>query len=90
MENANLTKRKTRGKKGAKSIIMLPLDFWDLSLFLAVMALILMITSNLLLPHNVNSKILINNKRLEKAAIIVSSLFLITVILRIINSIIIL
>ena len=69
---------------------MFPLDFWDLSFFLAVMALILMITLKLLLPQNVNPKILINKKRLEQAAIIISLLFLITVVLRIINSILIL
>ena len=74
-------------KIGAERTVMFPLDFWDLSLFLAVMALVLMVTSKLLLPNNVNPTILINKKRLEKAAIVISSLFLITVILRIISSI---
>ena len=69
---------------------MFPLDLWDLSLFLAVMALMLMITSKLLLPHSVNPKILINKKRLEKAAILIASLFLMTVLWRIITSVIIL
>ena len=69
--------------------MMFPLDFWDLSLFFAVMALILIITSGLLSTRSGKPNILISKKKLEKAAIAFSSLFLVTVILRIINSILI-
>lgn len=66
--------------------MMIPLDLWDLSLFLAVLALILFITSMLLSQNQDKANILINKKKLEKATIAVSLLFIITVILRIINS----
>ena len=62
-----------------------PLGFWDVSLFLAMTAIILLITSELISPHYGKINMLINKKKLKNAAIIVSALFLITVAIRIIN-----
>jgi hypothetical protein len=60
-----------------------PLGFWDISLLLAVTAIILLITSELLLPYYGRVNILINKKKLKNTAITVSILFLITVAIRI-------
>jgi hypothetical protein len=63
--------------------MMLPLGLWDISLLLAITAIILLITSELLLPYYGKVTVLINKKRLRNAAITVSLLFLITVAIRI-------
>jgi len=62
-----------------------PLVFSDLSLLLAVTAIILLITSELLSPSYGKTNIYINNKRLKNAAVVVSILFLITLAIKIIN-----
>jgi hypothetical protein len=62
---------------------MFPIGFWDISLLLAITAIMLLITSELLLPHYGRVNILINKKKLKNAAITVSILFLITVAVRI-------
>lgn len=63
--------------------MILPADFDELSILLATMAIILLITVEVLSPHS--RKILINKKRLRKAGILFSILFLITVAIRIVN-----
>ena len=60
-----------------------PLSFLDISLFLAVTAIILLITSELISPYYGKTNFLINKKRLKRAALIVSILFLMTVAIRI-------
>jgi len=60
-----------------------PLGFWDISLWLAVTAIILLITSELISPYYGKTNILINKKRLRNIALTVSTLFLITVAIRI-------
>jgi hypothetical protein len=60
-----------------------PLSLWDISLWLAVTAIILLITSELLSPQYGKTNLLINRKRLRNTAIIISILFLITVAIRI-------
>jgi hypothetical protein len=60
-----------------------PLSFWDISLWLAVTSIILLITSELISPYYGKTNILINKRRLRNVAIIVSTLFLITVAIRI-------
>jgi hypothetical protein len=65
-----------------------PLVLSDLSLLLAVTAIILLITSELLSPSYGNTNIYINNKRLKNAALTVSILFLVTLAIRIINMVI--
>jgi len=62
-----------------------PLSFWDISLWLTITAIILLITSELLSPHYGKVNIRINKKRLQNAALAVSILFLITAAIRIIN-----
>ena len=59
--------------------MLFPLSFWDLSLWLAVTAMILLIAAELTSPYNTQTNLLINNNRLEKAALIMGILFLITV-----------
>jgi hypothetical protein len=60
-----------------------PLTFWDISLWLAVTAIILLITSELISPYYGKTNLLINKRRLRNVALSVSTLFLITVAIRI-------
>ena len=62
-----------------------PLDFWDISLWLAITAIILLITSELMSPYYGKTNILISKKRLKNTALAVSILFLATVAIRIIS-----
>ena len=65
-----------------------PLGFWDISLWLAITAIILLITSELISPYYGKTTLIINRKKLRNVALSVSTLFLITVAMRIINIII--
>ena len=60
-----------------------PLSFWDISLLLAVTAIILLITSELASPYYGKTNLIINKKRLRNIALAVSIVFLITVAIRI-------
>jgi hypothetical protein len=60
-----------------------PLSFWDISLWSAVTAIILLITSELVSPYYGKTRLLINKKRLKNAALAMSILFLVTVAIRI-------
>ena len=60
-----------------------PLSFWDISLWLAVTAIILLITSELTSPYYGKTKIPINKQKLRNAALTVGIIFLATVIIRI-------
>ncbi|MDH5266430.1 MAG: hypothetical protein OEW62_01985 [Candidatus Bathyarchaeota archaeon] len=60
-----------------------PLSFWDISLWLAVTAIILLTTSELTSPYYGKTNLLINKKRLKNAALTTGTLFLITVAIRI-------
>jgi hypothetical protein len=60
-----------------------PLSFWDISLWLAIAAIILLITSELVSPYYGKTNLFINWKRLRNVASTVSILFLITVAIRI-------
>jgi hypothetical protein len=60
-----------------------PLTFWDINLWLAITAIVLLITSELISPYYGKTNLLINKKKLRNVAIIVSTLFLITVAIRI-------
>jgi len=62
-----------------------PLDFWDISLLLAIIAIILLITSEMLSPYHGKINIRVNRKKLKNAAFAVSILFLATVAIRIIS-----
>jgi len=60
-----------------------PLSFWDISLWLAVTAIILLTTSELISPYYGKTNILINKKRLRQTALTTGILFMITVAIRI-------
>jgi len=60
-----------------------PLTFWDISLWLAVTAIILLATSELISPHYGQTSLIIEKRRLRQAALILGILFMITVIVRI-------
>jgi len=60
-----------------------PLSLWDISLWLAVTAIILLVTSELISPHYGKTNLLIKKKRLRNVALAISILFLITVVIRI-------
>jgi len=62
-----------------------PLGLWDISLWLSITAIVLLITSELLSPYYERTNIYINTKRLRNAALTVSLLFLATVAIRIIS-----
>jgi len=63
--------------------MMFPLGFWDISLLLAITAIILLITSELLSSYYERINILVNKKRLKNTALMASALFLATVAIRI-------
>jgi hypothetical protein len=65
--------------------VSFPLSFWDISLWLAVTSIILLVTSELISPYYGKTNLLINKKRLKNISLTVSILFLITVAIRIIN-----
>jgi hypothetical protein len=57
-------------------------DLWDVALWLALTALVLLTTSEILSPHHNNIRIYINKRRLRKAALTMAILFLATVAVR--------
>jgi accessory gene regulator protein AgrB len=63
--------------------MQIPLDFWNVSLWLAVTAIILLITAQLASAYDGPATLLIEKKRLRKAALVMGVLFLITVAMRI-------
>jgi hypothetical protein len=65
-----------------------PLSLWDISLWLAVTAIILLVTSELISPYYGKTNLIINKKRLRSATLTFSTLFLATVAMRIITIII--
>ena len=65
-----------------------PLSFWDISLWLAITAVILLVTSELLSPYYGKTDLHISKKRLRDIAFTVSILFLATVAMRIISIVI--
>ena len=60
-----------------------PSYIWDISLWLAVTAIILLISSELASQYGGKTNISINRKRLRNVALTVSALFLTTVAIRI-------
>ena len=62
-----------------------PLNLTDISLLLAVESIVLLVTSELLSPYYGAANLQINKKRLRNTAIVMSALFLITVIIRIVG-----
>ena len=65
-----------------------PLSFWDISLWLAITAIILLVTSELISPYYGKKNLIVNKKRLRNTALAVSALFLVTVAIRVVSIII--
>jgi len=63
--------------------LLSPLSFWDLSLWIAVTAIILLVTSELLSPYYGRTSIIVNKKRLRMVALSLGILFMITVFIRV-------
>jgi hypothetical protein len=63
--------------------MQIPLFFWDLSLWLAVTAIILLVTSELISPYYGKTKLLVKRKKLRKVAFTISILFLLTLVIHI-------
>ena len=60
-----------------------PLGLWDISLLLAVAAIVLLVTSELLSPYYGKTNLRINKTRLRNVALTTSILFLATVVFRV-------
>jgi hypothetical protein len=67
--------------------MIFPLNLLDISLLLAIIAIVLLVTSELLSPHHRKENVLINKKKLRTAAIAFSILFLATIVIRIVGMI---
>jgi hypothetical protein len=63
--------------------LVFPLSLWDVSLVLAVTAIVLLVTSEILSPYYGAANLKINRKRLRNSAITTSIMFLVTVAIRI-------
>ena len=63
--------------------MVLPLTFYDISLLLAVIAITLLITSELFSPNYGQTELIIDKGRLRTIALILGILFLFTVPIRI-------
>jgi hypothetical protein len=62
-----------------------PLTFWDISLWLAITAVVLLITAELISPYYGLTNLEIDRKKLRKIALTMGMLFLGTVAIRIYN-----
>jgi hypothetical protein len=60
-----------------------PLGLWDLSLWTAITAIILLATSELLSPYYGRTRLMINRRRLRIVALLVALVFLASVAYRI-------
>jgi hypothetical protein len=65
-----------------------PLGFWDISLWLGITAIFLLTASGLISPYYGKTNLIVNKKKLRNTALVVSTLFLITVAVRIASIII--
>jgi hypothetical protein len=60
-----------------------PFDFWNISLWLAVTSIILLITAQLASAYDGKATLIIDLKKLKTTALIIGVLFLVTVAMRI-------
>lgn len=63
--------------------MQIPLDLWNISLWLAVSSIILLITTQLISAYDGNATIMIDQRKLKIAAVIMGILFLATMAIRI-------
>ena len=62
-----------------------PLDLWDISLWIAVTAILLLITSELLAPYSdYFGDFVIDKTRIRLAALLLGAAFMITVLIRVV------
>jgi len=62
-----------------------PLTFWDISLLLAFISIILLVTAELTSPYHGLTNLLINRKRLRRVALIMGVFFMVTAAIRIVG-----
>lgn len=60
-----------------------PLTPWDISLWLAITAIILLATSELISPHYGHTSLIIEKRRLKQMAFLLGIIFMFTVLIRI-------
>ena len=60
-----------------------PFDFWNISLWLAVTSIILLITAQLASAYDGKATLIIDLKKLKTMALVIGVLFLVTVAMRI-------
>jgi len=60
-----------------------PPSFWDISLWLAVTAIVLLVTAELLSPYYGRANVTVDTRRLRNIALTVSILFLATVVIHV-------
>jgi len=63
--------------------MQIPLDFWNISLWLAVTGITLLITALLVSAYDGNATLLIDQKKLRNTALAMGIIFLATVAIRI-------
>jgi Ni,Fe-hydrogenase I cytochrome b subunit len=63
--------------------VQIPFDFWNVSLWLAVTGIILLITVQLALAYDGQATLILDQKKLRTVAVAVGILFLITMVIRI-------
>jgi hypothetical protein len=63
--------------------MQIPLNFWNISLWLATTATILLITAQLLTAYDGKATLLVDQKKLKNTALIIGIFFLLTVAIRI-------
>jgi hypothetical protein len=64
--------------------MIFPLDIWDISLLLAMIAIFLLLTSEMVSPRFGKLNLLVNRKKLRNMALFVSGLFLLIVTIQVI------
>jgi hypothetical protein len=63
--------------------MQIPLDFWNISLWLAVTGIILLMTTQLASAYEGKPTTRIDQKKLKTTALVIAALFLATVVVRI-------
>jgi hypothetical protein len=59
--------------------VQVPLDFWNVSLWLAVTSIVLLVTAQLVSAYDGSATLLIDSRKLKTAALTMGILFLVTV-----------
>jgi len=60
-----------------------PFTFWDVSLWLAITAIILLATAEIISPYYGRTNLIIEKKKLKRVSLVLGILFLITVVIRV-------